>query len=112
MAKWVRGYKGIALLQILVCAAFFINPGSESYGDVFGYVNFLGAGILFFGSIIAYFEQRKWTLQLLSAAMTLLIAFNIPWFIVHGDFLSTGFPLIAYDALFVIANLHYLGKGI
>ena len=112
MLKYIKDYKIVALIQIFMCVCFFINPGAEAYGDVFGLVNFIGAGILFFGSILAYFDPKRWTMWLLAITMLVLIACNMVLFIWSGNFLTTGFPLIAYDSLFVVANMHFLGKGL
>ncbi|MDR1565537.1 MAG: hypothetical protein LBS74_11325 [Oscillospiraceae bacterium] len=108
----LKGYKGVALLEIAVCVLFFINVGAGQYGKLFDIVNSVGAGILFFGSLMAYFKPRKWTLWMTTYTMLLLIVFNTATFFVRGTFFSTGFPLIAYDTLFIIANLHFCGKGL
>ena len=110
--KYLKGYKAVALIEILICICFFLNTWSSTYGMLFNIVNDFGAGILFFGSILAYFESKKWTLWLMVYTMLCLIGFNTIMFIWQGVFLTTGFALIAYDTLFVIANLHFLGKGL
>ena len=110
--KYVKGYRSVSLIQIFMCVCFFINPGFEAYGKWFGNINFFGAGILFGGALLAYFEPRRWMLWLLAGTMLCLITFNSIWFVFYGVFLASGFPLIAYDTLFVVANLHFLGKGL
>ncbi|MDR2712565.1 MAG: hypothetical protein LBB91_05565 [Clostridiales bacterium] len=110
--KLLQGYKAIALIEMLVCLCFFLNVGGEVYGAFFNVINFFGAGILFFASFFAYFDSKKWMLWLMSGTMLCLIIFNTIWFACHGMFLATGFPLIAYDTLFVIVNFHFLGKGL
>ena len=110
--KFIRGYKSIALVQIFMCVCFFFHPGFE-YGTWFAHINFVGAGVLFFGSLLAYFDTaKKWTCWLLIGTMITLIAVNTPLLIIGGTFLTTGFSLIAYDILFVVGNLHFLGKGL
>lgn len=110
--RFVRGYKSVALLQILMCAGFFVNPGTDVYGTVFGVANFFGAGLITVGSALAYFKPKKLILRALVATMTALIVFNSCWFILAGVFFTTGFPLIGYDLLFVVTNLHFLGWGL
>ena len=112
MKKMVRGYRALALIELFVCACFFANTGRSIYGTLFDIVNSTGAGILFFGSLLAYFDPRKWLLWLMTAAMLCLIAFNTVCFAWQGVFMTVGFPLIAYDTLFVVGNLHFLGKGL
>ena len=111
MTKLIKGYRIIALIQIFMCICFALEPGGKAHGEMFGAINFIGAGVLFIGSILAYIKQEKWKLWALSVTMIILIFFNTVWFIQRGDFL-TGFPLIGYDVLFVVANLHFLGKGL
>ena len=110
--KIVQGYRAVALIEMLICVCFFANAGGDTYGMIYNIINFGGAGILFFGSLLAYFEPKKWTLRLMLVTMLCLIAFNTGWFVSHGVFMTTGFPLIAYDTLFVVANLHFLGRGL
>jgi len=110
--KFVKGYRAVALIQIFMCLCFFINPGTEAYGRLFGVISFVGAGVLFFGSLLAYITPKRWTLWLMALTMLCLIAFNSVWFVWHGVFMTTGFPLIAYDLMFVVANMHFLGKGL
>ena len=110
--KYLRGYRAIALLQIIVSLAFFTTPAFRTYGTFFGVVNAFGAGVLLMGSLLAYFRPAKWILTLMIATMLCLIVFNTIWFFAHSAFLSTGFPLVAYDLLFVLSTLHFLGKGL
>jgi hypothetical protein len=112
ITKFIKGYKAIALMQILVSIVFFFNPGTDLYGRLYGFVNFFGAGILFSAALLAYFSAKRWKLWLLTITMAILVVFNTVWFIIHSTFFATGFPLIAYDLLFIIANLHFLGKGL
>jgi len=112
MVKYIRGYKIVALIQIFMCVCFFINPGTDAYGAWFGILNFAGAGVLFFGSILAYFDPKQWTLWLLAITMLVLIFLNVAWFTWNNVFITTGFPLIAYDCLFVVVNMHFLGRGL
>ena len=112
MTKFIKGYRAVALVQILTSLCFFVNPGTEAYGGLYGVITFVGAGMLFFGSILAYFSPKRWTLWLMAGTMIFFIIFNSVWFIWHGVFISSGFPLIAYDCLFVVANLHFLGRGL
>ena len=110
--KYLRGYRAVALLQMLVSIGFFASPTLEIYGTVFGIINFFGAGILFSGSLLAYIKPIKWIIMLMISTMICMICFNTVWFAWHGVFLSTGFPLIAYNTLFTITSLHFLGKGL
>ena len=110
--KFFRGYRSVTLLSMLVCTGFFINPGADVYGLWFGIINFFGAGIVFTASLFAYFEPRKWMLATLVCALSVLTVFNAAWFIAYGVFTTTGYPLIAYDLLAVVTNLHFLGKGL
>jgi hypothetical protein len=110
--KFIKGYKAVALIQIFVCLCFFINPGIEMHGFWYGLINFTGAGILFTGSLLAYYDPKKWTLWLMLLTMSVLIIINTTFLISQGVFLVYGFPLIAYDLLFVVINLHFLGKGL
>lgn len=110
--KYIKGYRAVALVEIFVCICFFLTAWSDTYGMFFNVVNNFGAGILFFGSLLAYFDAKKWVLWLMIATMLCLIAFNSFWFVSRGVFFSTGFPLVAYDILFVVGNLHFLGKGL
>ncbi len=110
--RLLRGYRPIALLQMFVSACFFLNPGTESYGTLFGIIHFFTGGILFFSGLLAFIKPHKWKLWLSMITMALLIVLNTAWFISRGTFLTTGFPIIAYDLLAIVANLHYLGKGL
>jgi hypothetical protein len=110
--KLLMSYKPIALLQMFVSACFFLNPGTQSYGTVFGTIHFFTGGILFCAGLLSFIEARKWKLWLSTCTMLLLIALNSVWFIVHGTFITTGFMIIGYDLLAVVANLHFLGKGL
>jgi hypothetical protein len=110
--EYIRGYRSLALLQMLMCIGFFFNINSQTYGLVFNIYNFFGAGILFLGSIFAYFKPQRYLLWTMIITMMCLIIFNVIWFIYYGVFLETGFPLIAYDILFIIGNFHFLGKGL
>jgi len=112
MTKYFKGYKAVALIQIFMSLCFFINPGTEIYGAWFGVINFFTAGILFFGSCLAYVSPKRWTLWLLTATMFFIIVFNSIWFISGGTFFTTGFSVITYDTLFVVTTLHFLGKGL
>ncbi len=91
---------------------FLLNPGTQTYGALYGFVNFFGAGILVIGEILSYIEVEKWKLVLLTITMSVLTVFNTIWFIMDGTFFQTGFPLIAYNVLFIVAHLHFLGKGL
>jgi len=107
--KYLRGYRGVALLQILVCLGFIADPGGRAYGPMFGLINWYGAGVILVGSALAYVKPHAWILRMLAAAMAVLIVFNAVWFFGSGAFMTTGFPLIAYDLLFILVNLHFLG---
>ena len=107
-----RGYRAVALIQLFMCLCFFINPGTEHYGALFGIANFFAAGIFVVGTLLSYFDPKRWTLWLTAATMFCIMIFNSVWFISQGVFMTTGFPLIAYDALFIVANLHFLGRGL
>jgi len=110
--KYIRGYRGVALLQMLTCVGFLINPVTSVYGFWFGLINFFGAGVIFTGSALAWFNTQKVLLWTLVFTMSCLTAYNAVWFILSGVFITTGFPLIAYDLLFIITNLHFLGRGL
>jgi len=97
---------------MLTCVGFFFNPGTAVYGAIYGVINFFGAGAIFTGSLFAFYSPKKWILWTLIITMSGLILFNSVWFMSHGVFMTTGFPLIAYDLLFVVVNFHFLGKGL
>jgi len=111
MVKCLRGYKAVAVLQILVSLGFFANPVFGQYGPAYGIINFMGAGVLLAGSALSCFKLSRWALELMICAMIALTCFNTIWFLLHGAFLSTGFPLIAYNILFVLTTFHYLIRG-
>jgi len=110
--KYIKNYRAVALLLMLICVGFFVSPGTEPYGLLFGVVNFFGAGVLFTASLLAYISPKGWLLTTIVTTMIFLIIFNAVWFSSYGVFLSTGFPLIGYDLMVVVVNLHYLGIGV
>ena len=112
MLRFVKGYKKIAIIQVLMCICFFISQDQVLGGKLFWPVNLFGTGALLVGSIWAYVSTHRGILWTMAVTMMCLIVFNTVWFICEGAFMSEGFTLIAYDTLFVVANLHFLGKGL
>jgi hypothetical protein len=91
---------------------FLLNQGGRGYGAVYGFVNFFGAGVLLFGTIVTYIRVEKWKLVMLTIAMAVLTVFNVVTYIIDGALFTTGFPLIAYNLLYIVGHLHFLGKGV
>ena len=110
MTKYLKGYKSIAVIQMLLCICYFLNLWSSPHGEIYGIVKFIFAGALFFGSILAYQAPRRWILSMLMVLMLIMAVFNIFWFVWQGTFITVGFPLVGYNVLYIIANLHFLGK--
>ncbi len=106
------GYRPIALLQMFVSACFIFNPGTQDYGVIFGFIHFFTGGILFCAGLLAFIEATKWKLWLSIYTMAFLIVLNTVWFIIQGTFIASGFPIIGYDLLAIVANLHFIGKGL
>ncbi len=110
--KYIRGYRGIALIQMFMSICFFFNQGVQGHGAIYGFFNFFGAGVLFFGTIVTYIRVETWKLVTLIITMAVLTVFNLVTYIIDDVLFSTGFPLIAYNLLYIVGNLHFLGKGV
>ena len=110
--NFMRGYRAVALVEIIICIFFFLNIDGGAYGKLFDIINAFGAGILFTASLLVYHNSKRWMLWTMVFTMFFLILFNSAWFIIYGVFVTTGFPLIAYDILFSFVTLQYLGKGL
>ena len=112
MTKYLKGYKAVAILQIFVSLSFFTNPALHAYGTFFGVINSFGAGVLLTGSLLSYFSPKRWILLLMIAMMSCMIFFNAVWFIYYNVLFATGFPLIAYDVLFIVNTCDYVGRSL
>ncbi len=109
---FIKGFRSIALIEIFVCVCFLLSPTVTENKNWFSVFSYCSTGVLLAASILAFIEARKWKLWLLCYTMTGVTAVSIGVSIYRGDFLTTGFPLIAYNVLFIVANLHFLGKGL
>ena len=110
--RLLKGYKALALVEIGMCICFFLYADGDIYGTLYSAINFFAAGFLLVIASLAYFNAKKWRLWVILWATVLLTIINLIWFITNGVFISVGFPLIAYNLLFITGNLHFLGKGL
>lgn len=108
----LKDYRSVALIEIFVCICFMFSPTISQNGELFNIFSFCATGILFSASLLAFIEARRWKLWLLCITMSIVTVVSIATSLYHRDFLTTGFPLIAYNVLFIVANLHFLGKGL
>ncbi len=110
--RFLKGFRAIALIEILVCIAFLFSPTITQRGGFFVIFSYCATGVLLTGSVFAFIEASKWKLWLLCIAMSIVTVVSIVTSIYFGSLFTTDFPLIAYNLLFIVANLHFLGKGL
>lgn len=109
---FLKGFRSIALIEICVCICFLFSPTISQDGEAFKIFSFCASGVLLTASVLAFIEARRWKLWLLCITMSIVTVVSIILSIYRGDFLTASFPLIAYNILFIVANLHFLGRGL
>jgi len=105
---FLSSYKPIAITEITLCVFLMMNAFSGAYNNFFNIVNFVGSGMLAIGSIYLLINPRSWMIWFMTGTMAVLVIFNVPWFIIQGEFISNGFKLVMYNIMFIIANVQFL----
>jgi predicted ferric reductase len=108
----LKGYRAVALIEIFVCVCFLFNPSTGQTRDWFTVFSYAMTGVMLVGSLLAMIETRRWKLTMLVIITIVLTIVEIILSITSNTFFASGFSLIAFNLLFIVANLHFLGKGL
>lgn len=110
--KFLRGYRTVALIEMFVCVCFLLSPNTGQTNDWFEVFSYCVTGIMLASSTLTLIEARRWKLWLLIGTALLTIVVDIILSALQGNFLTDKFTLVAFNMLFIVANLHFMGKGL